>query len=628
MNMTTVEYLRTSVEEDKVFFKYEGEKEEEVEIVLSWKGLTAYRGDLTLSTNPDLIYYIHSLGFFQKIDEFVIDFIFTDRVERIPVVINQNENNFKPVHYKTIGTDVAYWTYKEIFIDRIYLGSKVKVDRGDLVVDIGSNYGFFASQAKQMGARSIVCYEPSLRLQESLQYNLRNDLAIINQLGVSGESSTSKFKEDLISSASGGISQDEGYEINIIGINELIDSVEMQIDFLKIDCEGQEVGIFEKIQSDRIGKVKKIVVEYHEEDTEQLIVNKLLLENFVIEEIKNKVIYAYNPKLYKTPKKVALISTFCDTKEKKDVLRETVQRVKDQGIDVMAIGPREIHIPNDIIELCDFFFYTKENPLLKWPYRAYTHWFEFQTPRGVTTMHRGLADYGWAALYQAKKLSQIALTFDYDIFYHMIYDLEIDEVVQEELKKFNVNIIHPRRDPHHPETLWEATLHFMVFDRKTMIDVEREITLENYQETNGVAEGEVVKWKSKFPIQTSEHPVKDRIFYWENYDFFDYSPHSDFKMFFSKNENTSVWLGYENAYEEFLSDNFKLVFYGFDKLNQIKVVINEEKFIIEPEAWKIEEFPISSQNVQRFIITYNGITTDLSDLYDREMRNLIYYNHR
>ena len=325
-------------------------------------------------------------------------------------------------------------------------------------------------------------------------------------------------------------------------------------------------------------------------------------------------------------KKIALISTFCDTEEKQNILKENIIKIKSLGIEVMAISP--IEIPYDITKLCDFFFYTKENPLLKWPERAYNHWFEKQTPRGVTSIHRGLADYGWAALYQTKKLSQIALTFDYDIFYHMIYDLEIDEVVEEELKNFNVNIIHPRRDPHHPETIWEATLHFMIFDRKTMTDVEREITLENYQETNGVAEGEVLKWKDKFDIQTSDHLVKDRIFYWENYDFFNYSPFSEFKMFFSKNEKTEVWLGYENPYSEKLSDEFRIVFHNFDSLNDIKISINDEEFITIPKAWKIEEFPISSRSIYKFTITYNEITVDLSELYNKTMRNLIYYNYR
>jgi len=622
--MTLIEYLSTDVQNHRAYFCYSGE-ETHVRIFLKWRNLTAYKTEMHLSKNPDIIYFIESIDFFNSVEDYHLEFVFPERTESIPITLISNSGNFQGVPFRTLKDDVSFWTYKEIFIDKIYISDIVKVEKNDLVVDIGTNYGFFSVQAGEAGARDIICYEPSRMLQECLRSNLSSKIFHINQAGVSGTSRIAKFSDSLISSAGNHISE-EGYEVNIVDINSLIDYIEDQIDFLKIDCEGEEIEIFESIQSRCLSRVKKLVVEYHQESTEELIVNKLKIEGFEIEKIQNMIVYAFNPKLFK---KVALISTFCDTEEKKNVLRETVQKIKNFGIDIMAIGPREIHIPDDIVELCDFFFYTKENPLLKWPQRAYTHWYEKQNDYGVTTMHRGLADYGWAALYQTKKLSQIALTFDYDIFYHLIYDLEIDEVIEKELLRFEKNIIHPRRDPHHPETLWEATLHFMIFDRDMMEKIENDITLGEYLRTNGVAEGEVLKWKNKFGIRTSDHPVKDRIFYWEDYDFFNYSPFSEFKLFFSKNEETEVWLGYENAYSHNLSDALKIVFYEFEKLNEIKVLLNEEEFIIEPEAWKIEEFPISSQDdIYRFVITYEENSVDLTDVYNKQMRNLIYYNHR
>ena len=171
-------------------------------------------------------------------------------------------------------------------------------------------------------------------------------------------------------------------------------------------------------------------------------------------------------------KKIALISTFCDTKEKQNILKENIIKIKELGIDVMTISP--IEIPYDITKLCDFFFYTKENPLLSWPERAHTQWYRMPISENrITEIHRAFYDYGWAALYQTKKLSQLALTFDYDIFYHLIYDVEIDDILISELLSDNANIIHPRRNPNHPEEIWETTLHFMVFDREMMKKIEK-----------------------------------------------------------------------------------------------------------------------------------------------------------
>lgn len=326
-------------------------------------------------------------------------------------------------------------------------------------------------------------------------------------------------------------------------------------------------------------------------------------------------------------KKIALISSFCDTEEKQRVLIDNVKKLKHLNLDVLVISP--IELPYEIIKLCDYFFYTKDNELLKWPIRMYTHWYEVRLFDGrITTLQRGLADYGWAGLHQVKKLSQISLTFNYDIFYHMIYDLVIDENVEREINSNNVNIVFPRRDPSNSDILWETTLHFMIFDREMMEKVEKEITLDEYLRTNGMAEGEVLKWKNKFNIKGGETPVKDQIFYWGNYDFFNYSPFEEFKMFISKNEKMNVWLGEDPIYETELTDNLRICFHSFDNIEKLEIDINGVKFIETPKNWEFIEYPISSQNIQSLIFTFKGKVVDFTKEYEDIMMNQIYYNHR
>ena len=328
-------------------------------------------------------------------------------------------------------------------------------------------------------------------------------------------------------------------------------------------------------------------------------------------------------------KKIVLVSTFCNNEEKQNVLKETVTKVKEMGMDVMVISPNFIQIKQEIIDLCDFFFYTKENPLLKWPIRQYTHWFEKPvSDNKICCIHRGFADYGWAALYQTKKLTQFALTFDYDIFHHIIYDLEFDDEVVNEFLSDEVNLIHSRRNPNHPDEIWETTLHFMTFDRPMMELIEKEITLDNYLNGNGVAEGEVLKWRDKFNLKTSKKIVKDRIFYWENFDFFNYSPFNEFKMFISKNDPITIWLGEDPVYDEVLPENLRIVFHGFDHMSEIKIQINGVWYIKNPNPWEIIEFPISSQDIKELIFTYNNRSINFTEEYNDIMMNQIYYNHR
>jgi len=329
-------------------------------------------------------------------------------------------------------------------------------------------------------------------------------------------------------------------------------------------------------------------------------------------------------------KKIVLVSTFCNNEEKQNVLKETVLKVKEMEMDIMVISPNFIPIRQDIIDLCDFFFYTKENPLLGWPVRQYTHWYEMPiSDKKTCCIHRGFYDYGWAALYQTKKLSQFALTFDYDIFHHIIYDLEFDDEVVNEFLSDEVNLIHARRNPNNLNEIWETTLHFMTFDRSMMELIEKEITLDNYLSGNGVAEGEVLKWKNKFNLKTSKKIIKDRIFYWENYDFFNYSPFNEFKMFISKNEPTDIWLGYtENPYKTNLTENLRIVFHDFENINNVNIKINGDDYLISPKPWEIIEFPISSQNIYELVFTYNNKTVDFTSEYNSIMMNQIYYNYR
>jgi hypothetical protein len=314
-------------------------------------------------------------------------------------------------------------------------------------------------------------------------------------------------------------------------------------------------------------------------------------------------------------KKIALISTFCDTEEKQNILLENIKILKNNGIDVMCLSPNFIQLPHNIVEKSDFVFYTKENPLLSWPEKSWTFWRTINTDKGWVRMTNFVNDYGWAALYQTKKLSEIALTFEYNIFYHMIYDTELSENLIKEIRSDEVNIIHPRRDPNNPETLWETTLHFMVFDREMMENIVKEITLKEYlSDEGGAAEGEVLKWKKKFNIPTKGTPVKDKIFLYKNKDLFNYSNDDNYKFFVNKNEN------YSNQKPE-----LKIIFYDIKIDGNIQLIINDivRDFKLIKDNNKIIELDVHCNDIEKFIITFNGDNYNFTETYLNISRNYI-----
>ena len=326
-------------------------------------------------------------------------------------------------------------------------------------------------------------------------------------------------------------------------------------------------------------------------------------------------------------KKIALISTFCDTEEKQNILLENINILKNNGVDTMCLSPNFIQLNHEIINKSDFVFYTKENPLLNWPERAFTFWKTVPTDKGWMKMTHFLSDYGWAALYQTKKLSEIALTFDYDIFYHMIYDTDLNDNLINEIKSNETNIVHPRRNPKNQDELWEVTLHFMVFDRELMKKIVKEITLDEYLRTNGVAEGEVLKWKNKFNINTSQHEVKDKIFLYESIDFFNHSIDDKYKLFINKHEkDVNIWKG--NPPEKILMDNnVRIILYGVKEDGTFKLRINEETItydIKENNNYTIE-LDKRCNEIQSIFLEFNNKVVDFTEKYKKINRSYVNY---
>ena len=313
-------------------------------------------------------------------------------------------------------------------------------------------------------------------------------------------------------------------------------------------------------------------------------------------------------------KKIVLISSYCDTEEKINILYDNIKILKGLGLDTLVISP--VTLPKEIIEASDFVFFTKENPLLNWPLRGFSFWQTHYSADGLMTMHRNVAEYGWAGLYQIKKMSQIALSYDYDAFYHIIYDLEIDQYVIDTINSNTVNLIHPRINPNKEDDWWDCTLHFMVFDREIMSKIVDVIVLEDYLKWDGVAEGQALRWTQMFPIKISKTPVRDKIYYWGDRGFFDYSMNPKYKMFISKNSDSIYWVK-END------------FYFYDIKETQNLIFNIDGVIFERDIKenKIFEFDLDSNQVKNVKLIDNNGEYDYSTVYKEIDRNLIYLGH-
>jgi len=307
-------------------------------------------------------------------------------------------------------------------------------------------------------------------------------------------------------------------------------------------------------------------------------------------------------------KKIALLSTFCDTPEKIRVIMENARILRSLGVDVMVNSP--IHLDSEVVQEFDFYFKNKENPVLTWPERALATW-RIQTNKMGQSIRisRGMKEYGWAALYQIKKLSGIALSYDYDIFYHMNYDILLDEELQNEILSESRNKIYPVRDERVQGHVWQGSPLLSSFDKETLQKVEEDITKERYKEYS-IAEDFVYSWVEKFGLTHSTYYAKDRITLGNDSEIFseivekdvlDYSKNPEYKFFWSKGDG-----------------NLKFLLWNFKEFEDISVSING--CIFE----KIEDLiPVETEIHCNDIHEITVISGDLIIDYLKEYQNSI-----
>jgi FkbM family methyltransferase len=202
--------------------------------------------------------------------------------------------------------DNSYSTFWEVFLNKDYEREETcSVNDGDVVLDIGANYGFFTLYSINKGAKKVYSVEPYQTAFNHIKElsSIFKNIEPINK-AVSEENGTIKMYIHEGTSAINcvvnhgeifGRTSDE-VEVESININTLLSTIPENIDFLKIDCEGSEYEIFKTISNDNIQKIKKVVIETHGEKNTQLVIDVLSKNKFKIFEhecsFDNKIIFA------------------------------------------------------------------------------------------------------------------------------------------------------------------------------------------------------------------------------------------------------------------------------------------------------------------------------------------------
>ena len=304
-NKVTFTLINQSIEECHIYIKEPN------------SGLTIYSTFMILK--PGISYYIEIGGSTSRwvknailevekdgILKQSIKFQFMNGEDR-SIIVNSKKQNIN-----CNKEDRVYNTVSEIFFNKTYEKDYVKVEVGDVVVDVGANLGLFSLYAQSFLPKKIYAFEPINSTYNYLTTNLKDYTNVITiNKAISDTEEETFIKVEKSSGQSTLVNNQNITHSDPISI-ELIETITFNnfiskynipyIDFLKVDCEGGELDLFLTIDKKFLkNNIKKIALEYHTLHIKGIVLNILKSNTFQIEnETGNEIgmIYAYNPKFY------------------------------------------------------------------------------------------------------------------------------------------------------------------------------------------------------------------------------------------------------------------------------------------------------------------------------------------
>ncbi len=292
--------------------------EYDVYLIDNNSGLTVHHSSMVLT--PGIIYYIKIGGATSLwVKDATLEIRKNETLEQsIPFQFTEGQTRSAIVNSKKLNLNYnkkegIYNTLSEVFFTKIYEKDYVKIEVGDVIVDVGANLGIFSLYAQSFQPKKIFAFEPVKSTFDYLTYNLQDysNVTLINKAigAINGESSINIEKSSGTNTLVGN---ENISNINSIGtetvvtttFNNFISEYNIShIDFFKVDCEGGELDLFTTIDKEFLkSNVKKIALEYHTSYIKDVVLNILKSNSFEIEqETGNSIgmIYAYNPQFFR-----------------------------------------------------------------------------------------------------------------------------------------------------------------------------------------------------------------------------------------------------------------------------------------------------------------------------------------
>lgn len=292
-------------------------------------------------------------------------------------------------------------------------------------------------------------------------------------------------------------------------------------------------------------------------------------------------------------KKLALISSYCNTLHKQEVLNKNIDKFHSMGVDTLLFTPKNL-LPDAILKKPTHCIITEENPIPELNLRSQL---VFKYPISNHNIKHTLIfeDYGWASLNQIKRLMSYASDLDYDIIYSTLYDLNFDNKIEEVIKNNEVNYFFNNR--RNDGRLANGGAIFSTLDTNMCKKISEKIILNDYLNFKS-AERFLDSIREQLNIPLHSHITNDLIYELQSSTNFDISNTEKVKVFL---DNTRFHEKAENSNK--VDTEVALHFYDIKALTKVKIKdleidIDKENIIFTKIKHPNLTFTIDGKQVQ------------------------------
>jgi len=144
------------------------------------------------------------------------------------------------------------------------------------VLDIGAHVGSFTvALASAVPGAEVTAFEPSADRVSYLQQNVATnglaDRVTVVQAAVGGQAGRAM----LIGGGGGGAvvagsAEADGDVVDVVGFEDVMNSIDGPVDLVKMDCEGGEYDIVASASESALRRIDRLVLEYHPAPPEQV----------------------------------------------------------------------------------------------------------------------------------------------------------------------------------------------------------------------------------------------------------------------------------------------------------------------------------------------------------------------